>query len=442
MQRLSAAAAGLAILALAPAAARAAPSEVRTGEPFEGPVLAGDRALWAEPRRRGGFDLRTAAAAARASTLRSFPEGAPDLAARLAMSVSIFDSQGRAFERDVRTAAIGAGFEVLDEGCGAPASFIRSVDVSDKAVAYLRCGEAGLAAVVRDYSGSASVEQQIPQPLSSGLRVAGRYVAGLEKSADELYVVSAIVVYDRFSGELVYRLPEEVVRHGVHSLDLQDDGKVAFSYAAGGGQQIAWASVAEPYAHVLPLPRRDKYVVAVAGDRIGYLGSRSNWEGYIAPADVSVSDLAGTSRRVGRGAEGSFFNENFDFDGDRATWWSYGCRTARVHIIEVDEPPALSAPRSGCALRFTRDPRVRRGRVRLAIDCFGFIAGSCRARRVRISAGDRVLARGPSGGRVRLSRDGRRLMSTRRSVRVRVRAVLVDDSGRREPRAGRATLRR
>jgi hypothetical protein len=367
----------------------------------------------------------------------------------MAMTVWIYDAAGNAFARDVLTAPMGGEFEPIAERCpvfsGSP-DLLRGVDVSGQAVAYQGCDANGQReSVVRDYSGAPPLEQAVPSSPAGGLRIAGRYVAALEDDAYEALNVSAVAVHDRFTGELVYRLTKETTGLGVHSLALQEDGKLAFSFGdSGGGQRVAWASPAEPYPHVLALPRRNNYVVQIAGDQIGYQAGRDAPEGLITRAVIGVADLTGRSRRLGTHGEGATYLENFDFDGERATWWSYGCRSVRIHVVRVDGRPTLAKPRAGCALRFTRPARVQaRSRVRLYVDCFGFAGDKCSARRLSITtaAGGRtVIARGSRQARVRLTDAGRRLMARRGRLRVRVAAVLVDETGRHEPRRGKTTL--
>src|SRR5205807_1637080 len=125
----------------------------------------------------------------------------------------------------------------------------------------------------------------------------------------------------------------------LESLDLQADGKLAFSYQTRRGDRVAWASPAEPYRHTLPLPPRDSYDVEIVGDRVAYEGGQQSNAGVIALAKVGVSDLSGHTRTLGNLGEGSVFTQDFDFDGSRLAWWSYGCTTASIDVLSASGSP-------------------------------------------------------------------------------------------------------
>jgi hypothetical protein len=416
-------------------------------------VLAGDQAVWATDRRRVGFDLWSAAPGRSAKKLGSYPdppEVGIDLAAsagRIAAAVTVFDNRGNAYAQDLRSAPVGGTLTSVDEGC-LLSPFVRIADLDGDVIAYQRCTAGGIEAVTRDLAAQRSEAVPLPGNSHGALRVAGNFVVAVDGTTQERYTLSSISVYDRLSGALAYRLPVEAVERGVHSLALQDDGTLVFSFAASGvpaGERVAWASPSEPVAHVLPLPRRDKYEVAIADSKIGYLASRSNANGYILGGTVGVTDLAGNTRIIAHGAAGSYFNENFDFDGTRVAWWSYGCTRALVHVRDVADGPSTGTGRSRCRLRFTGPLRIKRGdRVTFPVDCFGFLDHSCDADRVRITAsveGRRVVvARSALEGGISLTRRGRNARRSRHRLPVRVSAVLSDGTAHRERRTGRATL--
>jgi hypothetical protein len=351
--------------------------------------------------------------------------------------------------RTVLTAAPDGPLETLDQDCnlfGTP-DRPRSIDVSGQLVAYGRCVDDGRQeAVVRDYSESMPVEQVIPGGRPLRLRVAGRYVAWLDDGAGQVYVRSGIVVYDRLGASLAYRIPKDAMPGEVHDIDIQDDGKVAFSYAAPGGMKIAWASKSEPSPHTLSLRARASYEVRIARDQIGFEAGRSGGAGEITLADVGIADLSGHARRKGNLAEGSLFSDDFDFDGTRLAWWTYGCTHAFVRVVSAAGAAAINAPRSGCPLRFSRPPSVAGGIVQLHIDCFGFSGEACDTRAVRLffRRGDRhtIVGRGRSAARVKLTPAGKGLLHRHRRLRVSAVATLSDDGGRREHRAADLILHR
>jgi hypothetical protein len=448
--------------ALAAPAGAAVPDGIPTEEPVAGPVLSGSRALWVVPTRNYGFELRAARTGERPATLFAAaprPDGilTPAIAASPERWILTHASGSRGsrfgtrFEaRTVLTALDGAPAETLDEGCGlsgVPDTPREAADVDGNTVVFPRCDESGRhAAVVRDYSGPSVVEQAIPGARTAGLRIAGRYVAWLDGLHSGAERAADVVVYDRLAGLEAYRLTRAAIGGDVHSLDLQSDGKVAFSHSAPGGWKVAWASPAEPRVHALPLAPRERYDVRIANDRIAYMTGDQPGAGVLSLGEVGVSGLDGPARRIGNLAEGSVFTDDVDFDGERIAWWSYRCTDAVIRIAAVDGPAASMAPRSGCALRFERPPRLKSAWVRLSPDCFGFALEACEARDVVLKAtrGGRAVTvgRGASAARVDLTPAGRALLRRGGRVGVRVSAVLTDDAGRRERRAGRATLQR
>jgi hypothetical protein len=441
-------------------ASAAVPEGIPTAEPRAGPALAGPRVVWPAELDRYGFRLLTAPTGGTATQLLSIPAGPggiviPSLAAspqRTVLSYATGTRGGRSgspFEgRTILTLSADGRRETLDESCsiGSVPDLPRIVDVSADAVVFPRCGSSGRqGAFVRDYSGPAPVDQPVPGARTAGLRIAGRYVAWLDRTQGAPFTRPDIVVHDRLTGTEAYRVPQAPLGE-LPSFDLQADGKVAYASSGPGGWRVAWASPSEPRPHVLPLAGREQYEVRIAGDRIGFMSGVQPCCGSVTLGEVGVSDLSGRARRVGDLAEGSLFTDDFDFDGERVAWWSYRCTDTVIRIASADGPDGSTGPRSGCPLRFERSPRVKSGWVRIYPDCFGFGAGFCEARDVVLTTrrgGERVVVgRGPIGSRVDLTRAGRTLLRGGRRVKARASAALVDDGGRRERRAGRLVLRR
>lgn len=434
-------------------------SATRAKPPAYGPMLSGSRAVWAERRRDGGFDVQVATAGGSASLLLSFhppPGGAliPELAAspsRVVVASGVGEAGPRGASwgaRDVYTAAIGASAEQLGSRCdifGTP-DLPRAVDVSGNALVYPRCDGDGQYVHVRDYSTAAPVDEQVPgaQP-GGGLRIAGRYVAWLDNGGDEVANVTGITVYDRLAGRISYHIKKGSVGQGVHELDLQTDGKLTFSYQTSDGQRIAWASPAEPRRHTLPLRNANPYDVRIAGDRIAFQVGPTVFAGAVFPATIGITDLEGHARTLAKRAEGGLFSEDFDFDGTRLAWWSYGCSHALIHQVAASAPPSFTPPRSGCPLRFTSSPRLESGghRLRLFVNCFGF-DGGCGLRDTLITAkrdGKRIVVGSQGrGARVQLTSKGRDLIARPGSLRVRVATTLVDLAGRDERRHAHARI--
>jgi hypothetical protein len=335
--------------------------------------------------------------------------------------------------------------------CATAENQLRSVDVSADTIAYREC-ERGDPAVI-DFAAQPPVAESYPGE-GLGLRIAGRFMAWLEnpqlggRQADFSHRYD-MVVYDRQARSVVLRLPAAAMEGGVHSFDVQDDGKVALSFApepgAGDGRmRVAWASPAEPALHVLTLPPMPSYEVRIANDSIGFEAGDTTGDGTdIALARLGVSDLNGNERVLAANGEDELRSEGFDFDGKQLAWWSYGCSHALVHVVSSDSKPDLSARRHGCALRFSARPRVVDGAraVRLRVDCFGFVA--CSVPRIVLAGRGRgrpVLGKGREG-RVKLTRSARDKLRRRGRLDVRVTATITDVAGRREDRRARVVLR-
>jgi hypothetical protein len=454
---LSLAASTLAALVTAAPAAAAFPAN----KPEAGPVLAGSSAIWAEDRGDGGFNVRSAHPGERPALLLTFPPSSgtfltPELAAspsRLVVAAGITDAGTPWSRRAVYTAAIGRPAETLDPSCDiyGAADLPRNVDVSGNSVLYPRCttSQGGEAVQVRDYSGATPTTQTLEDAIPAGLRIAGRYVAWLDPGGGQVANPAGIVVYDRIAHATLYRLTRAAVGGDVHNLDLQANGMVAFSYEGRGGERVAWASPADARRHTLSLPAHDSYEVRIANNEIAFeAGSEVNG-GVIALARIGISDLSGHARAMGNLGEGSFFTDDFDFDGRRIAWWSYGCTHALIHVIDASGSPHLSGPRSGCRLRFTRPPRLEDhgARLHLFINCFGFDGtgpAQCSARRTVITTKlnhTRVLVGDKRRGvRVKLTATGKELLKKLGDLRVRVVTTLIDAAGRKERRAGHARV--
>jgi hypothetical protein len=140
---------------------------------------------------------------------------------------------------------------------------------------------------------------------------------------------------------------------------------------------------------------------------------------------------------VARNAEAS--GTDFDYDGRRLAWWSWGCRHPQINYLDASRTgPGLN--RHGCKLRFREQPSVSGNDLRMRINCTGFYG--CSVERIVVTLlGDRhtVIARG-AHSHARLTTDGRSILRRRGRVRVRIAATITDAAGRREHRATRLVL--
>ena len=440
-----------------PAAAR-----VETPVPAAGPVLAGERVVWATARADGGVDVRSATGSADARVVQEVrPADAgeppasrlrPQLAASPARIALVANPATDSRSWDARVIFTGppvGPFGRVGGRCGLPGNYPdypRPVDVDGDAIVYPACDEAG-GLEVREFS-PAPMTQRILAKGATGARLAGRWVAWLEGGTvwDLDVFAGDLVVYDRLTMREAYRIPRAELGRGVHSLDLQDDGKVAFSFGVGRGHAVGWASPEAPSVHRIPLSERNVYEVRIGAGRIAFLGGRGvNLD--VPLAEVGVSDLGGSVRVLASGAQDLIGPESFDFDGTRVAWYTLGCTDATIETRGVDDAQLPYRARSGCALRLnpkpSRRPVLLSGRyVRLYVDCAGFADRTCRARDLILTSGGRVLARSDRAERIDLTAAGRRAFRGRSKLHVRGTALLTDAAGRRERRTATFTVRR
>jgi hypothetical protein len=433
--------------ALVSALVAAAPSDARsvhTRRLVGGPALAGDRVAWAvltSKTLKVNAQRASARVAAighlrrvRGETPRVRVVGSPSLIG--AEVISAVPDDDTAF-RDVLAGPPTGPLTVLEHQCLPAGAHPRTIDVSGDELLYVNCADEP---TVRDFGAASSA----PLPATdAGLRIAGHYAAWVEGWPSK----PSVVVYDRSLGQAVYAIPASAIPRGLVDLDLQADGTVAIAYTTDEGHgptavnRVGWASVVDPVLHRTAARAAEHYNVRIANGRIGFLRGP---EGFDKPSNLAVGYVGLRSPRervvVGRGAEDDVLEDRFDFDGNRFAWYSFGCRDTIVHVT----PASSHAPGDRhCRLRLRKEPTVvKHHHVRVAVNCFGFEGGACYARRVRIARAGKGLASGRVPGAVTLTRRGRSLLrGGRRTVRVRVSAVLLDGAGRRERRATTSRLR-
>jgi hypothetical protein len=352
--------------------------------------------VWGVPGRRGSFDVRRATATGTVRTLATLPREGQfqyfDLEAskhRVAVSQLSQDCNydchyggvhtvaGRVLEGPLSgplTHLVGCSPDSVpcaaDLQCYPPPG----VDVWEQAVA--AGGTCGAPGLVRDHSnGSGPTDSALPVVYS--VRMAGRYVVWPESPGPGMV---DLVVYDRVAGHQAYRITERV-----GTFDVQEDGKVAFTkpeQGEGHSAPIAWASPAEPTAHVIGAGTGYPEVRMTA-DRIAV-------SDLVAPGgrDLRVLTLAGeeTAHTVTEATIGGF-----DFDGSRLAWGSRPCADALVLAWDLSKSSPPAPPRGACPAA-----TVDQARLTITKDRRTAIWLRCTSRRSTLGCGGklRLLARG------------------------------------------------
>lgn len=435
--------------------AGAAPVSTPAGTffPVGGPRLAGEEVLWTQTRPDGGFVLRRGSPGS--SSARTIFTRANNQVQRrsdvkfaasaqeVLVSHRLIDSSGVRLLADpidrgtVRLLEDGEA-ERLGPACRGDSCAGQAVDLFGSVGIFP--GSESETATIRDLAQPASTAFTVTD-VDLFPRLAGRYAAWISNLD--------VVVYDRLARAELYRLDNvaepELSSLSFESLDVQEDGKVAFVFTSSTGVQVGWASPSEPFVHRLPLPDDDFYTVKLVGDLIAFLRTGGGIPS--ARGALGTVDLDGRSRILVRPVEADLSGETFDFDGPRLAWIERTCAGARIQVsalAELAARPRLKGPRS-CRLRLSRRPRtINRGATLvLRFGCAGFerrcssrnvsvrTARSYRVGGVRVKRGASIAGsrRGSSGGtplRLDVSRVGRRLLRERKELKVVVRARVGD----------------
>ena len=421
---------------------------VPTADEPHAPKLAGRSVLWIQRPNRKTAELWTLSPGQQPRRVRVFEEpSGRGLAVELATSptrtlfttfnyVQLATEYSDAIANPAWYLGVpGSSLEPFDQ-CNDQLPSMRSSDVWGDAYVYRRCGEPRERVAVRDESNEPMSPPRDVGVSGIGARIAGRFVAWLETEPDYnafcCSPVPDIVVYDRVNDVEVYRLPAAELPGLIRGLDLQDDGKVAFSYVIHrsndvAGEGLGWASPSEPYFHRLPVPDGNLNDFRLIDDQVAYQGGLETYFFWVKSAKIGLIDLQGNGGLLARRTDARMFSESFDFDGERVVWRELGCEKYRLVIVEASRQSVAPGPRRRCPLQVLESPTVRNGKVTLRLSCGPNPDWWCPWHIALYTTGavSRRIGRGRHDGspvHLRLSNAGRRLLARKGSLHVRVRA--------------------
>lgn len=455
----------LAILAVSTAALLGTPAHASTAFhaafPAGGPALAAGIVNWAEPRRDGGVNIRRRDPHRdKTQLVLANPGGGYQQYARFAgsnatLAAEIFSSD---IPRDPAEGGLNWAAQDLFDGAptgpltrlgthcdlGGSPQLARTLDASGPRLIYLDCDRNRVVVT------NTSTHQSADTPAgSSGLRIAGRYIAWIGCCSG----AGPVSVYDWRAGKLVYTIAAPEAGGPWGDLDLGPDGTLVVAKPPEKehqiGARLAWAAPTSPHLHILPLARSTYFVTLVGGKIAFERGTEDS--GDVPRGEVGLTDLAGHLRIVARGAYAAAFERQFDFDGKRIAWYAYSCSGVRMHVQSIDSSQVITESLLRCPLVLKRKPQVTKdGVVSLRFSCYGYSGGhfgyppACSARDVVLTAKDAghsvVVARGRKASHVPLTSAGKTLLKKRGSLSVRITATMGDPAGTRECRHGRATI--
>lgn len=283
------------------------------------------------------------------------------------------------------------------------------------------------------------------------VKLAGRFVAwharGQGRDVSGAGRRSVVIVWDRVAQREAYRVDLFPLMGDLaapsnyeQTFDLQDDGTIlasAVDYRQPGREPVlAWASVAEPRLHPVPV-RRGTLTAALHGNLIALRRRDYN--------DFAVVDLSGNPVNVfdydRRG-----WGDGFDFDGKRLTW----AQGDGVHNEPYPVVPTVDGPEA---------PVSDKGTARLPLWCpttdeacqgsLTLVTPSAETAAARVSRSRKVGSRRyrvPARRTQRLSvrLTARARATLRRRGRLTVRATVVNSRARpgQRPSRARVVLRR
>jgi hypothetical protein len=427
MPRIACAVVALFIIFTAPASAQLRVIGERTSG---GPVLLGDRVLWAESGAGLASVFAMPAAGGPAAAFGSVPAAASDTVdlragtqslAALVRDPRSLRATGRLFSAGPDGVFTALASDVGDEPV---VPFVPGLQVTDAGVITL---EGSLGAILRKGGGRAQ-EVALPPGADPEILATGGTL-GVAPTSD-----GVLVVFDLRTDTEVRQISlGRFDAATVNGIAISPSGDVALSVPIGDGSDaLLWAPAGA--SHVRVLRRGQDYAtVATAGGRVAWVGAEGTRDG----TRVNVIDAA-TRRIVFRGPP-AFHVAQLSFDGRHVAYATSLCSYVGPAARSASRRTLPAGPclRSDIAVN-PESPITRGNRYRVRVACINAPAARCRvAVHLRTRDGKvagRLSARVPRDGsrvlEVPLNAHGRVEARRGRGDRLALRVVLSDPDGR------------
>jgi hypothetical protein len=425
MPRIACAVVALFVVLTAPASAQLRAIGDRV---LGGPVLLGDRVLWAEPGTgvANVFAMPIAGGTvAPFGSLATSKDDKVDLrAGTQSVAALVRDRRSLTGRGQLFTAAAGGAFAGVATNVGEEpvVTFVPGLQVTDAGVITL---ESGAGAILRKGPGSAQEVALPPGADPEIVAAAGRF--GVAPTTDGI-----LVVFDLFTDTEIRQVSlGRFDAATVNGIAISPAGDIALTVPIGDGSDaLLWAPAGA--SRVRELRRGQDYgTVATAGGRIAWVGAEGVRDG------VRVSVIDATSRRIVFRAPPAFLVRQLSFDGRTVAYATSQC----AYVGPASPSASRRTSPSGSCLRSDiavnpASPVTRGDRYRVRVACINAPAARCRVT-AQLRTGDgkvagRLSARVPRDGsrvlEVALNARGRSAVLHHRALRLRV--VLSDPDGR------------
>ncbi len=363
----------------------AAPGGLASPASFAGPVVAGDRVVWAVRTPKGAVTVRVAESDGRTVDILRLRADRSDYGAISLEAAGARVALARSGERcsdldcrylfpvteDVWSGVVGEPLARL-EGCGTPGPSCRTEET--------RCRGGATSLSPTHYASSTCRGLELRELASATTRrfedeheprLAGRYLASIRNPASRAEPPE-LRVRDLQADALAYRV--ELARSDVPhpnrvAVHLQADAKVVLAWFDGQRRRIAWASPAEPVLHAVDAPGEPG---GLARDLVAY----RRFGGVLQPqSEVGLVGLDGRiAARFTFTAPFGGLSYGLAWDGERLAWAQRPCETVFIAVVDLaraEPPPSPSGAPCPRAKIVTRKPvRVdRAGRFSVTLSC-------------------------------------------------------------------------